>query len=158
MKYIHYGHESFDIAKFDQISNNLFFATKPIGGLWACQCKSEDNWKNWCIKNQDKEVELNKYFIFSLREDSRILTIDNCDKLKDLPKTNFGKDVIKRKVCTELDFEQLSKEYDAIEVFISKDDNLYFELYGWDCDSILIMNPDIIIPEIENELFLESEM
>ena len=43
-----------------------------------------------------------------------------------------------------LDFEKLSKEYDAIEVFISKDEQLYWDLYGWDCDSILIMNSDII--------------
>ena len=158
MKYIHYGHDYFDIENFDKISNNLLWTTKPKGGFWACQLDSEDNWKNWCLKNEDKEVDLNKYFIFSLREDSRVLIIDNCDKLQDLPKTNFGNDVIKRKVCTELDFEQLSKEYDAIEVFISKDHNLYFELYGWDCDSIVIMNPEIIIPEMENEIHLESEM
>ena len=43
-----------------------------------------------------------------------------------------------------LDFEKLSKEYDAIEVNISECRDLYYSLYGWDCDSIVIMNPDII--------------
>jgi len=43
-----------------------------------------------------------------------------------------------------LDFNKLKEEYDAIEVFISSDSRLYRALYGWDCDSILIMNKDVI--------------
>jgi len=43
-----------------------------------------------------------------------------------------------------LDFEKLAGIYDAIDVSISNDPELHFALYGWDCDSILIMNPDII--------------
>lgn len=39
----------------------------------------------------------------------------------------------------------MSKDYDAVEVLISEDRRLYQQLYGWDCDSILIMNPDIVI-------------
>ena len=44
-----------------------------------------------------------------------------------------------------LDFEKLAETYDAVEVNISSDFNLYYQLYGWDCDSIVIMNPDIIV-------------
>ena len=45
-----------------------------------------------------------------------------------------------------IDFESLSKSYDAIELHLSdSEDNLYMMLYGWDCDSILIMNPDVIV-------------
>ena len=40
-----------------------------------------------------------------------------------------------------LDFEKLQERYDAIEVYI---DNLYWDLYGWDCDSILILNKEIV--------------
>ena len=43
---------------------------------------------------------------------------------------------------TILDFEKIAEEYDAIEVNI--DNSLYYALYTWDCDSILIMNPNII--------------
>ena len=43
------------------------------------------------------------------------------------------------------DFEKLlSDGVDAIELFISDDRELYWSLYGWDCDSILIMNPDVV--------------
>lgn len=46
-----------------------------------------------------------------------------------------------------LDFETLeSSGVDAVEVNLSADRNLYYELYGWDCDSILIINPEIIVP------------
>ena len=33
---------------------------------------------------------------------------------------------------------------DAMWVDISADRDLYMELYGWDCDSIVVFNPDII--------------
>lgn len=51
-----------------------------------------------------------------------------------------------------IDFEALMKDYDAIEVHLSEEssckysDSLYWKMYTWDCDSILIMNPDIVVP------------
>ncbi|MFR3519297.1 MAG: hypothetical protein ACLTT4_12785 [Coprobacillus cateniformis] len=44
-----------------------------------------------------------------------------------------------------LDFEELKRQYDAIEVNISNDYGLYWKLYGWDCDSILVMNSDVVV-------------
>ena len=44
-----------------------------------------------------------------------------------------------------LDFEKLAETYDAVEVSISSDFDLYYKLYGWDCDSIVIMNPDVVV-------------
>ena len=34
--------------------------------------------------------------------------------------------------------------YDAILVNISNDHNLYWALYGWDCDSLLVLNKDVV--------------
>jgi hypothetical protein len=54
----------------------------------------------------------------------------------------------------QLDFEKLlERGIDAIELHLSEEDvsnltvveGLYWSLYGWDCDSILIMNPDVIV-------------
>lgn len=43
-------------------------------------------------------------------------------------------------------FESLALNgVDAIEVFISEDKELYDKLLGWDINSILIMNPEIIV-------------
>lgn len=142
MNYIHYGHNNFDITKFDKIANIPAF-TKPFGGLWGSRVDSENGWKS-CCEEFGLNRNLDEYFIFSLKETSNILTIDRCERLLDLPRANDG---MKLSIYTVLDFEELAKEYDAVEVLISEDGYLYRELYGWDCDSILVMNPDIIIQE-----------
>lgn len=47
-----------------------------------------------------------------------------------------------------LDFEELRKQgVDAIELHLSEYCELYYILYTWDCDSILIMNKYIIESE-----------
>ena len=40
-------------------------------------------------------------------------------------------------------FKYMGKTIRAID-YIS-DFDLYYQLYGWDCDSIVVMNPDVII-------------
>ena len=44
--------------------------------------------------------------------------------------------------CNNYCNRELKKEYDAIEIVIDK---LYWDLYGWDCDSILILNKEVVI-------------
>lgn len=140
MKYIHYGHTEFDISKFNKVVNSNKF-TKPEGGFWASRVDALFGWREWCIDKKYK-FDLEKSMIFSLSEDARILVIDSHKGLENLPKNEKKQKDIK--ICTFLDFEELSKKYDAIEVLISKDDELFYDLYGWDCDSIFIMNPNII--------------
>ncbi len=75
-----------------------------------------------------------------MSDDAKILQINSVKDIENLPthKDDFS--------CswTLLDFEKLSKIYDVIEANISNSNELYFALYGWDCDSILVMNPDVI--------------
>ena len=142
MKYIHYGHNKFDVTKFDKIKNIPEFS-KANGGFWGSRIDAEYGWKDWC-KNNDYDTDLKKHFQFSLKDNAKVLIIDKCEKLKELPKV---KSMFENPIFVLLDFEKLSKEYDAIEVLISKDGQLYWDLYGWDCDSIFIMNPDVIIQE-----------
>ena len=137
-KYIHYGHKHFDINLFCPISNREIF-TKPFGGLWASRADAKYGWKEWNDDEQFRECNEENSFIFQLSDTARILTINSSDDLKKLTKTYRGFFV----PCC-LDFEQLSQKYDAIEVNISSDRRLYWDLYGWDCDSILVMNPEVI--------------
>ena len=138
-RYIHYGHKHFDKNLFMNIHNSMF--TKPNGGLWASDIESKYSWKNWCEENNFIECDEDCSFTFQLSEEAKILKINHVEVLKVLPKYKSEFDM---PTWIVLDFEKLSHKYDAIEVNISSDDELYYKLYGWDCDSILVMNPDVV--------------
>ena len=144
MQYIHYGNEKFDIDKFIPISNRPE-TTKPIGGFWGSRKDTDLGWKEWCAEIDLKSKDLTKKLQFSLSENAKIIVIDNIKCLDKLPQNENNH--IVNKLFITLDFEKLSRQYDAIEVLISKDERLYELLYGWDCDSILVMNPNVIITE-----------
>ena len=81
-------------------------------------------------------------FRFKLDDNANIFCINNVDDLNFLPKI---KDELVPPTWILLDFEELKRQYDAIEVNISNDYGLYWKLYGWDCDSILVMNSDVVV-------------
>lgn len=152
MKYIHYGSNKFDINKFDEIKNDFPF--KPKGGLWASRYSSYNGWLDFCLLKRYETEELKKSFIFSLDKSARILTIDSIRKLdKIIDNYSFVCDL----GFLRLDFEKISKDYDAVEVLISKESKLYDRMYGWDCDSIVILNPKVIIEDrnIEKNIIKE---
>lgn len=136
--YIHYGHQYFDSNLFKPIKNYGF--VKPEGGLWASNINAKYGWKNWCKDNNFRECNVENSFKFKLRNGSKILKIDDAKLLKQLPTVNIPY----KFSWTNLDFEEIKKQYDAIEVLISNDNRLYWDLYGWDCDSLLVLNKDCI--------------
>lgn len=138
--YIHYGHKHFDKLLFSPIKN-MHSLTKPMGRLWASDVDAVRGWKDWCDDNEFRECEKDNSFKFMFTIDAKILTINSSNDLENLPK---GEDKYGMSSWVILDFEKISQEYDAIEVNISSDGMLYYRLYGWDCDSILVMNPDVI--------------
>lgn len=141
--YITYGWDHFNKDKFVPVRNNNYI-NKPFGGLWACNAKSND-WYNFCKSEDFKAESLSKHFKFKLSADARILMFDSvynvlyCPQIKD-PIIMF--DNIK---SVYPDFEEISKYFDAIWYSKSRY-QLYYMLYGWDVDSLLVLNPDIIIP------------
>lgn len=138
--YIHYGHTTFDPNLFNPIQNEQCWV-KPRGGLWASPIDAKLGWKDWCEREEFRECIEENSFRFTLPE-ANIFVIDSVDKLKELPTIV---DPVWSPICTLIDFEKcIELGYDAIELNLSADGRLYWELYGWDCDSILIMNPDKI--------------
>lgn len=142
IEYIHYGDKKFNKKKFEEIKNIMF--VKPLGGLWASRVDSEYGWKSWCESQNfhPEKYRENNYFKFKLRENAKVLTIANREQLEKIIKQNLSEDY--KALFVALNFEELAKQYDAIEVLISEDNRLYWDLYGWDCDSILVMNKDVI--------------
>ena len=140
--YIHYGHNEYKTP--NPIVNERNW-TKPKGGLWASRKDDDFGWKDWC-KNEDFRMSsFDSFFEFVLKDQARVLTLHDVDQLDNLPKTNHpDRPYIKHDAYSEccLDFEKLTKEYDAVELI--NVNQFYYALYGWDCNSILIMNPNII--------------
>lgn len=147
-KYIHYGSNAFDRNKFCPIKNNSWGYCKPSreSGLWASNISSKFGWKQWCLQENFFVDKLKENFTFYIKDDAKILHINSINDLEKLPKL----DSIFQNTWYVPDFEKAQKQYDAIELHLSTEKkvdnerNLYYMLYGWDCDSILIMNPDII--------------
>ena len=142
--YIHYGSQDFDENRFIKIHNREF-SNKPIGGLWASPSDADLSWKDWCEREEFREYKEDEYFKFKLRDNARVLEIKNKEDVDNLPKLDTS--IVN---IVSIDFEKLAKEYDAIIVWMYRDnhpkfhESMYYLMYGWDCDSILVFNKDMI--------------
>lgn len=123
--------------------------TKPIGGFWGSPVDSQNGWKEY-VKRNDLHYGLDELFKFTLTDNAKILHINCAAQLDELPKLT----PIIESIYTTLDFEEIQKEYDGIELHLSDEiypedadwsyKGLYYRLYCWDCDSILIFNYKVI--------------
>jgi len=139
--YIHYGHKNFDLSKFQEISNREMFV-KPLGGLWGSPINAEFGWKDWCEAEEFKECNEDNSFKFILSENANIYYINCKEDIMKLPSIEYPFHT----PWINLDFEMIKANgIDAIQFNLSNDkgvnfeDQLYYLLYGWDCDSILIL-------------------
>ena len=137
---------------FTPISNHAFWL-KPIGGLWGSMPDSDFNWKAWCLEEDFQTEKLNECFYFTLKPGSKILSIRKSSDLEPLPKLH---DSEKFHGTVFLDFEKLAKQYDAIELFVYGDFDLQGLLGTWDCDCVLVLNPDAVQEISNNEEHKES--
>jgi len=143
MELIHYGSNEFSKQKFNPIKNIMFI--KPKGGLWTSPIKSSYGWKQWCIKNNFGIERFNKSFKLTLRPEAKILKIDFYEDLLALPKQDVPFNMFFP------DFEEIAIDYD---VFYLTTRGLWRtmdkpphkpNLYGWDCETVFILNQDCII-------------
>lgn len=143
-KYITIG--KFIDKRFFCDSMHSYGINKPVGGLWASPYTPNEKYlSSW------HEFEINEMSVvnsiastFNLKENSKVYTINTLDDLLNLPtikKHDFYK-------SSELDFEEIRKQYDAI--FLSEQGQWEtrfsspISLYGWDVECILILNYDCI--------------
>jgi len=142
MEYIHYGSKKFTPKLFHPITN---YSVKPDGGLWASPVNAKYGWKEFCTREGFRVEKLRTSFKFTLAENANILRLTSAAQLNELPKAPNNID--KEYAAVFLDFEKLMADgVDAIQVNITGD-GLYNKLNGWDCDSILILNKNIIMTD-----------
>ena len=154
MIYIHYGAERFDRSRFRNVWNRIGI-NKPGGGLWGSPIEAERGWYNWCIEEEFQTERLDKSFRFELAEGANVLYIDSDEaatKLKEeypaRPEAIFSGNELLPAITAnyakyQVDWVKVSEEYDAV-VYYENSLLMRWEFYGWDCDSIVVLNPDVI--------------
>lgn len=150
MKYIHYGHKSFEENKFDS-PQNIPYRNKPTGGLWGSPVDAVLGWREWCEAESYSDCKESNSFVFELKDTANVLVIKSMDNVSKLTTTKESVDCMKA-----FDFEKmLADGIDAILFLVSECRELYMEMYGWDCDSILVLNKNVIV--IKEELSYENQ-
>ena len=143
--YIHYGYKQFDPQLFE-IPTNRPWKNKPNGGLWASETDAPYGWEAWCKENEFRLCDKDNSFEFEIKDGANIVELNS---IEDLDKIAFIIPDCRHSGIPSLpvDFEKMCHDgVDAIVFNISKDGRLYWRLYGWDCDCILVLNPEVIIP------------
>lgn len=145
---VRYGSKKFNPKKMGKIKNRSF--CKPEGGLWVSPVDSKFGWKDWCEVEDFRDCKESNSFKVSFKDDAKVIIIDSYDDLDKLPSMNPYKDIPTLASYGDRfpDFEKLAKEVDAIwlteegqwKTRMTNPKNLY----GWDCESILVLNPNSI--------------
>jgi len=144
LKLITYGKgNKFDPRKFQPVKNATFI--KPDGGLWASPVNSAYGWRDWC--EAEEFGDLKTHFVFTFT--GNIYRIDSIEDANRMPriKLNSGIGSI---TSVYPNFEQMAKNgIDAIWLTVNGQAQARFSgpinLYGWDCESVLIMNRNCIV-------------
>lgn len=162
-EFISYGFK-YDPKKFEYIQNRYPVSiNKPLGGLWGSPKDSEWGWKDWCEAEDFRKNEgLDVSTTFTLTDTAEILVLNSRKAYDSLP------DCFKRYYTSpygyyleNLDFETISREYDAILLTYSglcelgNDFDLGFNT--WDCESILVLNKDCIVVEYNTTMIKQEE-
>lgn len=145
--YRNYGNGSnFDPTLWKDPKNGGWI--KPeIGGLWASPVDSKWGWKDWCEAEDFLDTSKQEYFDFCLSDDARVYTINTPTDIR-IFKYAVSPFMSGYPILT-IDFEGARKDYDAI--FLSELGERTtrfsdpFSFYDWDCESILILNKEVII-------------
>ena len=146
--FIHYGANEYNASIFKSVVNRKYPSNKPKHGtgLWASPVNSSFGWKDWFeLDGVGLVKDFSRSFVFSLNKDVRVCKIENEQDLDSLPKAikNVGYPMY------GLDFEKIKQMYDVI--YLTKQGqeetrltNIDVNLYGWDCECVLILNKDIV--------------
>ena len=125
--------------------------------------KGGSAWENGVLIMILELINQTKNFKFTLDDSANIVEWTAKADLKQVPTQDLSgylPEYLFDTMGVVPDFEKMVEDgVDAIKLNLSKGDyELYYELYGWDCDSILIMNPDIIRPlqKLNNRMRLRS--
>lgn len=144
MTLIHYGSNKFDPEKAKPVKNHRQPFTKPENGsgFWTSPVNSVYGWVRFCRDAEFETGSLDQYFLVQLSHAARVMTIKTESDLDRLVWIESGP-------FAGIDFEAVAKDFDAIHLTwtgqLATRMTYPRNLYGWDCETVLILNPGIII-------------
>lgn len=142
------------------IKNNML-TNKPKGCLWASAYELDDeglrsNWERWCDWEAFRSYPKNQYFKFKLIPEAKVLIVDSKEDYLNIDEKYFADlndsifyNYYHRYTSFKkyLDFEKISKHYDAFYLTEKAADELHFcfdieakDFNCWDVESICIFN------------------
>lgn len=148
--YVHYGSTVFDKDVFCKAQCSMH-SLKPENGFWASSKESNNGWYQWCQHTSFCNDNPNCRIEFNLAPDAKIMKIETLDDIAYLvhkypadfsamicPLGSYVEHGLPYKA---IDYAAMSKDFDGIDYSYTKLGNL---LGPWDCDSIVIFNPDVV--------------
>lgn len=125
----------FNKSFFKPVRNNTERIIKPEGGLWTSPVTSLNSWEAFSCESGIPSVNHHKQLLH-LTPCAKIITVTSAHDLARLP--------FRRDKPNGVDWEILAKEYDAfwltsegmLDTILSDP-----HLCGWDCETVLVMNP-----------------
>lgn len=161
-EFIVYGKKKFNPKKFGKIKNRKGWCKpKHKTGLWASPIDSEWGWRDFvtCEMMGSWRKSLQSYFKFKLSPRAKIYVIDT---LQDLYLVPYKRKSELQPALSDylIDYEMMAAMgYSGIlltvngqnETRMPEYEGLYyqgrsFNLYGWDVESLLVLDPGCIIP------------
>lgn len=148
--FVHYGSTKFDEKTFTPISSRRH-DVKPSYGFWASPLYTRNSWLEWCNRENYANYDINQRMEFSLKPDAKVIQIDSLDDITFLIKNYpipynrymlpYGSYMEHGLPYLGIDYEAMSKDFDGINYNHTELGNI---LGPWDCDSVVIFNPDVM--------------
>ncbi len=138
LEVIHYGSKQYIPEHVKPITDIGF--VKPEGGLWTSPVNSSNSWKDWCHNGDFGICEESNSFRLKFKSNTRIYKIDS---KSDLSALTFYQPYLSSSMRF-LHYRYLTQFIDALWLTDKgQQDTAFLEggLYGWDCESVLILNP-----------------
>ena len=157
----HYHYNKFDMLAITKIKNSKQSMIKPYGGLWSSPADTEYGWYDWMLWEMPDWIKTKARHktILELDTSADIYVIDTYEDLANIATSKEQYLDLPEFISTHIDFEELAKKYQILWLTAEGQYNTRvsrpFNLYGWDCETTLILDKSVvsvkdIIGECEN--------
>lgn len=128
-----------------ELSDEGGYWCKPKGGIWASPVECKYGWKEWCEKHEfenvdemkaiEMEIDIEKFIVIDKQSDLNKLSWYMCIPGTRIEFIDFEK-LVKEGIEGIYLTERGEKETRFPYIFSGK----FRNMYGWDCECVLIMN------------------